>query len=706
MRTMLAFVAALTLLATSCATVDTTSHPPAIEVDGDFSDWRELNAAPVVSDPEGDVADDGSSGDVKAVYFRREGSRLIFYVAYVTDVNDPAFAPRLWLDANGDGAHDGRDYQIDVIDREVRVQTLADPFEGYLDVRSGAASLPNSVEFWVHADDVVLGDDFGLSGVIAYWTDSGMSVVDSFSQQVATSGTSSNHAGSSGSGRHVMPTAADMNNMEVMPLERIVYDELVLINDPEISKHAFYYYIPSHVADDHPVKTVVVGNGHPRPESYAALAEDVRHTAEWYSSYCDDHGYAMIKLLTPGVAQYFHRELMFADPDPADPLVRPDLEIASVIRGFMDKASDEGLDMHPRVFMTGGSNGGIQSNYFPMLHPGLVEATAIASAGIYIYPTGDYNGTRLPYPAGVADVDDIDGVSFSIQEFSEVDHFVVVGQNDTNEVNDPISILDEPYLSFYTEHLGTTQADRVAPYVEYLQSIGMDATFKIYPGLGHGLTSEWNDDTFRFFDGVALEDRIGADQSSVVDKSERSADTQPTITTAEQVWRPTVLFAESDEDKISNNGVVITEDEILVRDRRTGALETAFFWSYRLDETTSTLEIEFRENPDFDFSWMTTLVCAYVVPWEKGDQRGYFVRNSTKRRGTNPGTDNFNATFTHDYEDRQVEGFLFTRLMLQPRYDYKDETIITNPWGSWSFTDRTLEYGEDGFHTILGPDRP
>jgi len=531
--------------------------------------------------------------------------------------------------------------------------------------------------------------------------------VDEFGGRATASSPGANDSGSGSRRRQVVATPADINTIEMMPLGRIVFDQLVLVNDPEISKYAFYYYIPSHLTDDHPVKTVVVGNGLPRPESYTGLASSMWFNARRYADYCEEHRYAMIKLLIPGTAQYFHRELMFADPDPEDPLLRPDLEIASIIGGFIEEASAAGLDMHPRVFMTGYSNGGMQSNIFPLLHPGLVEAVAIGAAGIYAFPKAEHEGTRFPYPVGTADMDQIPAASFSAREFGKIDHFVFVGENDTKQINDPIGILDEPYESFYADSFGASQPERVAPFVEYLQSLGMNASFRIYPGLGHELSDEMFEDTFRFFDSVDLDGQIGPNRSSGVARVEEDTCGKTTIAGASPAWRPSVLFAASDEDRVTSNGLVITEDEILLRDRRTGALETAFFWSYRLDETTSTLEIEFRENPDFDFSWMTTLVCAYVVPWERGDERGYFVRNSTKRRGTNPGTDNFNVTFTHDYEDRRVEGFLFTRLMLQPGYDYRDETIITNPWSStWSFTDRTLEYGDDRYHTILESDRP
>lgn len=540
MKPALVYLSLFAIVVTSCATTVTAPEQPPITIDGDVSDWQALGVSPVIVDPAGDTHPEFAGADLRAIYFARDTTALYFYVAYVDGVVDPAYAARLWIDADDDGDLDEHDYQIEVTESEVSVQTLADPFEGYLDVRAGAAALPTAVEFWVNADDLPVGDDFELSGTITYLTDSGVEFVDAFSSDATTTSRRSIDQRPDDRTRSVLPTAADVNTIEETPFDEVVYDELVLINDPEISKYAFYYFIPSHVTDDDPVRTVVVGNGNPRPESYQALATDMRHSARRYADYCDDHGYAMIKLLVPGAAQYFHRELIFADPDPDDPLVRPDLEIASIIGAFIARASGEGLDMHPRVFMTGGSNGGIQANYFPVLHPHLVEATAIGFAGIYIYPMIVYKGTRLPYPAGIADIDEIDDISFSMGEFRRIGHLIAVGENDTAEINDPIGILDEPLATFYVDEFGTTQADRVAPYAEYLQSVGMDASAVVYPGLGHGLTNEWTEATFRFFDSALPRNRSETSSSDTrhADDNEQDRPAPSTLTLFYESYDP------------------------------------------------------------------------------------------------------------------------------------------------------------------------
>jgi hypothetical protein len=199
----------------------------------------------------------------------------------------------------------------------------------------------------------------------------------------------------------------DVNNIRQIALETLQYDTLMLVNDPEISKYAFFYFIPSSIKDEPDIRTVVVGNGLPRYESYDDLATSMTHNARSFAEYCQQHGYAMIKLLVPGLAQYMLSEYLFTDPSDSDPLARPDLEIRNIILGFLIRAEASGLQMHHKVFFTGFSNGGIQSNVFPLLHPDMVEASAVGAAGAYTMPLARYEGRELSYPLGIADIGQI-----------------------------------------------------------------------------------------------------------------------------------------------------------------------------------------------------------------------------------------------------------------------------------------------------------
>jgi hypothetical protein len=293
----------------------------------------------------------------------------------------------------------------------------------------------------------------------------------------------------------------DVNNIRQIALETLQYDTLMLVNDPEISKYAFFYFIPSSIKDEPDIRTVVVGNGLPRYESYDDLATSMTHNARSFAEYCQQHGYAMIKLLVPGLAQYMLSEYLFTDPSDSDPLARPDLEIRNIILGFLGRAEASSLQMHHKVFFTGFSNGGIQSNVFPLLHPDMVEASAVGAAGAYTMPLARYEGRELSYPLGIANIGQIPGVSWSLDEYLSVEHFIFVGEDDIN--NDP-GFVFRADLDFYMENFGTTTVDRVPRFAEILGSIGGSAEYRLYPGVGHSWIDEMYEDSFAFFNSVPL----------------------------------------------------------------------------------------------------------------------------------------------------------------------------------------------------------
>ncbi len=293
----------------------------------------------------------------------------------------------------------------------------------------------------------------------------------------------------------------NINNIQQSSFDTLMFDKLTLVNDPEISKYAFMYFFPSSLKRDSAIRTLVVGNGLPGHDSYDALAFGMQNNAETFSEYCEEYGYVMIKLLIPGQAQYMLEEYMLTDLDSDDPLARPDLEIRSIIVGFLERARAERLDMHSKVFITGFSNGGIQANVFPLLHPDLVEATAIGAAGAYTFPISSISGRELNYQIGIANIQAIDGNHFSLDEYTTVEHFIFVGESDIH--NDPVSLYGG-LADFYMANFGMTTRDRVPVFAEIVNSVGGSAEFKIYPGVGHGWENEMIDDTFEFFSKVPL----------------------------------------------------------------------------------------------------------------------------------------------------------------------------------------------------------
>lgn len=283
---------------------------------------------------------------------------------------------------------------------------------------------------------------------------------------------------------------------KVLPFGDIEYNNYILVNDPEISKYAFIYYIPDTALTGDIVKTVYMGHSALKGMRYSEVVKSVMNNYSWSAPYAEEYGYAMLTVILPRKAIYIERENMIADEIDNPLFERPDLEYKKVISVFIDKLRTAGHIPHEKVFMTGFSSGGIQSNTFSLLHPEMVEATAIGSAGVYAYPVEVLNGVDLHWPLGLSDLEKIDGARFKVDLFKEVEHFVFVGEADVN--NDPLEFKYDEYKA----KLGVDTVARVPIFVKYLEEYGVDSDYKVYDGVGHKLTPEMMHDTFAFFDSV------------------------------------------------------------------------------------------------------------------------------------------------------------------------------------------------------------
>jgi dienelactone hydrolase len=237
--------------------------------------------------------------------------------------------------------------------------------------------------------------------------------------------------------------------------------------------------------------------------------------------FVDTYGYALLIMVMPRNCGPYPdykmntssmvRWVMF--PNPFDKpeyrfYKRPDLEFIKVIDDFMNFLRDNGYTPYPKVFMTGFSGGGQQSNRFPILHPSRIAATAVGGAGAFLYPVETWNRIPLTYPVGISDINRISGSTYSLAAFKQIPHFIFVGEKDLRYENDPVNFddnYDRRQAYIINTYFGKNPVERSVKFADYLKSIGMQATLKIYPGVGHDYTHEMIRDTFNFFDSVPIE---------------------------------------------------------------------------------------------------------------------------------------------------------------------------------------------------------
>ena len=108
-------------------------------------------------------------------------------------------------------------------------------------------------------------------------------------------------------------------------------------------------------------------------------------------------------------------------------------------------ARGDGVAADRRVLVQGFSASGMFANRFTALHPDRVKAAAAGSPGGWpIAPLAEWKGEVLPYPAGVADIEQLTGKPFDARTFRAVPQLLVMGALDDNDSLDFTDGWDKP----------------------------------------------------------------------------------------------------------------------------------------------------------------------------------------------------------------------------------------------------------------------
>jgi pimeloyl-ACP methyl ester carboxylesterase len=170
-------------------------------------------------------------------------------------------------------------------------------------------------------------------------------------------------------------------------------------------------------------------------------------------------------------------------------LQRIDLQLEAMIDDAAERLSRQGWMVGQKVLMMGFSASGMFVNRFTVLHPERVLAAAVGSPGGWpIAPVGEWKGAALRYPIGVADVQELTGATFNRESFRRVPMLFFIGDQDGNDsVPYPDSYDDEDRM-LINGLFGGTPVDRWDDAEAIYASIGADAEFRSYPGVGHTIT--------------------------------------------------------------------------------------------------------------------------------------------------------------------------------------------------------------------------
>jgi pimeloyl-ACP methyl ester carboxylesterase len=174
-------------------------------------------------------------------------------------------------------------------------------------------------------------------------------------------------------------------------------------------------------------------------------------------------------------------------------LQRIDLQLVAMIEDAKARLREKGVAVEEKVWMFGMSASGSFTSRFAVLHPEVLQAASIGSPGWGpIVPVAEWKGRRLPYPEGIADLEELTGKPFNLEAFRQVALEFYVGDLDqnTNPWWDPrndaeVALVDEVFNG------GPELLWRWPQYEAIYNQVGASSRWLIYPGLGHSMNAAW-----------------------------------------------------------------------------------------------------------------------------------------------------------------------------------------------------------------------
>lgn len=179
---------------------------------------------------------------------------------------------------------------------------------------------------------------------------------------------------------------------------------------------------------------------------------------------------------------------------------RLDLQLNAMQDHAAQLLARKGHTVSPKALIMGFSASGMFANRYTVLHPERILAAAIGSPGGWpIAPVTDWRGHALPYPVGIADVEQITGQVISLDVLKSVPLFLFLGSADEND-----SVLfddgyDENQRELVFALFGRSPVDRWEPASAIYEMAGMNAQFRLYPEVEHSVSPEMIADVISFF---------------------------------------------------------------------------------------------------------------------------------------------------------------------------------------------------------------
>ena len=156
-----------------------------------------------------------------------------------------------------------------------------------------------------------------------------------------------------------------------------------------------------------------------------------------------------------------------------------------------------------KFFLFGFSASAMFVNRFTFMHPELVSAIAFGAPGGWpIAPAAQFQEKDLRYPIGIFDLEKLTGKKVDFESLKKVPFYIFLGSKDENDsvvYRDGYEVEDEDLIFSL---FGKKPVDRWVIAEKLYKEAGLNATYLLYEGIGHGTTKAINGDIIKFFNEI------------------------------------------------------------------------------------------------------------------------------------------------------------------------------------------------------------
>ena len=106
---------------------------------------------------------------------------------------------------------------------------------------------------------------------------------------------------------------------------------------------------------------------------------------------------------------------------------------------------------------------------------------------------------RTPFHIGVANIDEIAGIRFNLEEYRKVAQYIYMGERDDNDTLPYSDAFNEDERQIVIKVLGREMRKRWEKSKEIYDYFEIPAQMVMYKGVGHIITPEIENDIINFF---------------------------------------------------------------------------------------------------------------------------------------------------------------------------------------------------------------